>query len=82
MNFFIKIFIKALSCGLNQIYTIRKECPKTCLDPFGEADCGEIKFTEGCFCLDDFVLDSNGSCVSLDKCGCLLPDRSSFISVS
>lgn len=76
------ILNKAKSCDSNEIYEIRRECPKTCLDPFGETDCGELKSIEGCFCMNGYVLDSKGFCVPFDKCGCILPDGSGSISVS
>ncbi|CAF0928390.1 unnamed protein product, partial [Brachionus calyciflorus] len=69
------------TCGLNEIYTIKKECPKTCMDPFGEDDCGELKFAEGCFCRNGYVLNSNGVCVLIEECGCKLPEESGYLAV-
>ena len=67
---------------MNEIYSIKTYCPKTCLDPFGTADCGEIKPVEGCFCKEGFVLNSNGVCVPIDQCGCPLPDGSGILAVN
>lgn len=76
-----KFFI-GIACNPNQVLDVRKECPKTCLDPLGKNDCGELRASDGCFCLDGYVLNSNGLCVKLDKCGCKLPDGSGFLSVN
>ena len=71
----------ALTCKTNQIFDLRSECPKTCLDPSGSNDCGETKTTEGCFCATGYVLNSNGDCVQQSTCGCTLPDNSSTIEI-
>ncbi|CAF0786128.1 unnamed protein product [Brachionus calyciflorus] len=69
------------TCGSNEIYAIRKECPRTCLDPYALTDCGELKTIEGCFCKEGFVLNTNGICVKIEECGCVLPDGSGYLSV-
>lgn len=69
-------------CGKNEIYTIKKSCPGTCLDPLGEHDCGEIKPMEGCFCNQGFVLNSKGICILPNECGCILPDSFGYLYVS
>lgn len=46
-----------------------------------EYDCGEKKGIEGCFCKDGFVMDNKGNCVTVDQCGCKLPDKSLTLSV-
>ncbi|CAF0944073.1 unnamed protein product [Brachionus calyciflorus] len=68
-------------CGLNEVYTVRTECPKTCLDPTGKNDCGEIKTIEGCFCNDNYILNSFGVCVSSNECGCKFPDNSGVLAL-
>ena len=63
-----------MDCGANQVYDVRAECPRTCTNPDGNYDCGIIERAEGCYCQDGFVLDSDGSCISADQCGCLIAD--------
>lgn len=70
-----------MECQINEIYDIRKECPKTCIDKFGQNDCGELKFIEGCYCKEGFVKNSLGECIDLKECGCLSPDGSIEIQV-
>ena len=39
-----------MTCGPNQEYTTRAECPKNCLFPKGVPSCGPLSPTEGCYC--------------------------------
>lgn len=59
---------------------MRAECPKTCTNPNG-FDCGEVHPADGCFCKEDFVLDSNGDCIHIEDCGCKMPDNSTTLRV-
>jgi hypothetical protein len=47
----------------------------------GNYDCGLKKAIEGCYCLDGFVLNGAGNCISNKNCGCSLPDNSAVLSV-
>jgi hypothetical protein len=76
----LKLF-EAVVCGLNQVYELRAECPKTCVNPSGNYDCGLIKPVEGCYCQNGYVLNGEGVCIKLEECGCLLPDNSGILSV-
>ncbi len=79
LNFFIIII--AVNCGTNEEFALKAECPKTCLDPKGENDCGIKAPIEGCYCKEGFVTNAAGKCVSKDTCGCKLPDGSAIIDV-
>lgn len=74
-----------MACGENQEYAIKKECPVTCnnFDKVGlpDYDCGALQVVEGCFCLEGFVMDTLGNCITKDKCGCSLPDQSTTLQV-
>ena len=69
-------------CGENQIYELRSECQKTCLNINGDYDCGLVKPLETCYCKKGFVLNGEGECISNRECGCILPDESTSLSVS
>ena len=68
-------------CGENQEYKLETKCPLTCINQV-DYDCGEKKGIEGCFCKDGFVMDNKGNCVTVDQCGCELPDKSLTLNVS
>lgn len=57
-------------------------CPKTCDDPDGDDNCGQVKLREDCFCKPGFLRNSEGDCVEPEKCGCLRPDIRSYIKVN
>ena len=76
-----KIIFKAITCGANEIFDTRKDCPRSCLDPEGKAKCGIIRPREGCYCRDGFVRNSAGKCVKPDECGCVKPDGSGLVKV-
>ena len=63
----------ALSCGANQVYEMRAECPKTCLEPAGNYPCGALIPFEACYCAQGFVLSPDGRCVDFTSCGCNSP---------
>lgn len=63
------------------MYDLRRECPRTCSDPDG-TDCQEPQWVEGCFCKRGLILDSNGDCVSIDNCGCPMPNTTTKIPVT
>ncbi len=68
-----------MNCGKNEIFAIRKECPRTCLDPEGRNFCGIRVPRESCYCRDGFVRNSAGQCVPYDQCGCKVPNRNLII---
>jgi hypothetical protein len=67
------------NCGPNQVYGLRTECPKTCLNQDGKYDCGLTNPIESCYCAPGFFANSNSECI--DTCGCRSPDRRSILSV-
>ncbi|RMZ97258.1 c-binding -like isoform X2, partial [Brachionus plicatilis] len=79
INWRIKVNCPA-DCGPNEIYDLRKECPRTCIDQLGDNDCGELNYAEGCFCKDSYVRNSFGQCIDLQECGCILPGGSVDLS--
>lgn len=70
-----------LTCGENEVYDVRAECPKTCLNPV-DYDCGEKVTMEECFCKEGYLRNSQGVCITADKCGCTMPDKSSTLQVN
>ncbi len=76
------IFFSAKKCGKNEVYGIRSECPKTCLNPVKKYNCGILKPVEGCHCRRGFVRNSKEQCVRRRQCGCRLPDGSGVLHVS
>ena len=76
-----KIRNKAVKCGDNEIFAVRKACPRTCLDPEGIKYCGHLEPREGCYCRDGFVRNSAGLCIRPQECGCRKPDGSGLVSV-
>lgn len=73
---------KATTCGPNQVYETRTECPRTCMNPSGNYYCGVLKPVQACYCAPGYVLDSYGNCVNFSDCGCTSPDGTSTISVN
>lgn len=69
-----------MDCGNNEVFDLRKRCPKTCNDPEAMT-CVDNMFVEGCFCEDGYVQDSDGHCVLRHQCGCLLPDGVNYLPV-
>jgi hypothetical protein len=72
---------KAQSCGLDEIFATRRECPRTCLDPEGRNFCGITSPREGCYCRDGFVRNSAGRCIIPENCGCRKPDGTGLLGV-
>ena len=65
------------------MYDVRKTRPPTCLHPDGMWNCGATnnKNEEGCFCIPGCVRTPNQLCKPIGECGCLLPDKSAYVSV-
>lgn len=63
------------TCPDNQVYEYRNVCPKSCADRNGTA-CSQTVGMYGCFCLEGYVQDANGNCVTAEECGCPMPDGS------
>ena len=70
-----------MNCSENQEYGVQSDCPRTCLHPDGDYECGDLTLTEGCFCKNGFVMDSEGNCIKADQCGCTFPDGSGVLQV-
>jgi hypothetical protein len=75
------IILIAVTCGQNEIFDTRAECPRTCLDPQGIKFCGVRTPRESCYCRDGYVRNSAGRCVKLEECGCRRPDGSGLVGV-
>lgn len=72
---------KAMKCGENQIYDIRAECPKTCMDPNGNNSCGMVNKVDGCFCKNGYVEYEKNKCIKKEECGCNIPNEDTIIDV-
>ena len=71
----------AVTCKENQVYEIQTGCPKTCLNPDGNYDCGAAVPIEGCYCKPGYLVAADGSCILPPSCGCTLPDNSGILEV-
>lgn len=69
-----------IECPPNKVYDVRNECPKTCADPLG-VDCDHTVWTDGCYCEDGLVMDTDGKCIHFDECGCTVPGQDSILPV-
>lgn len=56
-------------------------CPKNCFHQNKEYDCGIREKEEGCFCKENFILDSLGNCIKPESCGCRLPEGNGILEV-
>lgn len=70
-----------MDCKENQVYDVRAECPKSCLNPEGKG-CGQLIMTEGCYCKNGYVQGANNTCISLESCGCEIPGEKIRIQVN
>ena len=70
----------AVPCGENEVYELRAECTKTCLDT-ELAECGLKVPIEGCYCKTGFVKNNADKCIPVNECGCKTPDMTSIIDV-
>ena len=62
----------AKTCKDNEVYDVRAQCPRSCLYPQGNPDCGVLDPIEGCYCKQGYILDSNNNCIEEAKCGCVI----------
>lgn len=69
-----------MTCGKNQVFKVQTECPKTCLNPDGNYDCGPFELNEDCYCDSDFVL-INGECLPKTNCGCQIDNLGIILNV-
>ena len=63
------------------MYDVRAQCPRSCLFPQGNPDCGVLVPIEGCYCMAGYVLNNNAECVRETDCVCVLPDGSATLQV-
>lgn len=54
-------------CGINEIFDeCSTACPRTCMNPHQNSSCDTC--VPRCQCVEDFLRDSDGTCVKPNEC--------------